>query len=100
MLGPRLSEIYNEIAGTLWEFEADFGLKPNFTDKGFESAVKIFSSALMDKIFDLQEDEDIDIKDRMEMATAAGTEIHKLVKTYTGLNTKNFYRYEEKEDNT
>lgn len=91
MIGKELSDIFSKVANTLWRFEVDLGMKPGYTEEGFKGGIKIFMSVLMDKIFELQEDEDLSIEDRMNMATKAGEDIRKLVKTYTGLDTKNFY---------
>lgn len=91
MIGEQLSAILVEIEKTLWEFEDNVGLKPNYTEAGFKAGIKIFSSVLMDKIFELQNDESMPIEDRLNMATKAGEEIRKLVKTYTNLDTKTFY---------
>lgn len=92
MIGKKLSAVYEEVEKTLWEFEAESGMKPGFTSEGFRAATKIFTSALMDKIFELQEKESISIEDRMKMAFKAGDDVRKLIKTYTGIETMDFYK--------
>ena len=89
-IGQKLSPILEEIEGTLLEAEA-FGDKPEYTQNGFRAAVKIFMSALMDKMWDVQEKEKLDMTDRANMATKSGEEIRKLIKTYTDIDTFKFY---------
>ena len=62
MIGKKISPILVEIENTLWEFESNKGVKPEYTDEGFRSATKIFMSTIMDKMWELQEKENINIK--------------------------------------
>jgi len=91
MIGEKISPILVEIEETLWEYEAYSGLKPCYTPEGFRAAIKIFMSALMDCMWDLQEKESIPIEDRGKMATKAGNEVRKIVKTYTNIDTRKMY---------
>lgn len=91
-IGEKLSPILTEIEDTLWEFEANRGLKPGYTIDGFRSATKIFMSVLMDKIWELQSDEKIDMKDRMDMAEQCGKDVRNLIKTYTNIDTHELYK--------
>ena len=91
MIGEKLSPILEEIEYTLWEFEVNVGLKPNYTTEGFRAGIKIFMSVLMDKIWKLQQDESIPIDDRINMAQKAGDDIRNLVKTYTNIDTHSLY---------
>jgi recombination DNA repair RAD52 pathway protein len=90
-IGSKLTPILVEIENALLEFEAFNGSKPNFSDDALRAATKIFSSVLMDKIYDLQETEKMDLKDREYMAFWAGNEIRKLIKNSTGIETHDFY---------
>ena len=92
MIGKNLSKIFVEIEDTLWEFEANGGLKPEYTIGGFRAGIKIFMSVLMDKIWELQQDETIDLQDRINMANKAGEDIRKLIKTYTNIDTHELYK--------
>jgi len=92
MIGKKISPILDEIEGTLWEFEANIGTKPEYTEDGVRAGIKIFMSVLMDKIWDLQEEEKIDQKTREAMATKAGEDVRQLIRTYTGLDTFDFYK--------
>ena len=92
MIGEALSPILVEIEQTLWEFESELKIKPEYTQEGFRAAVKIFMSAMMDKIYDLQENENIDFKTRCKMAQKCGEDLKDLVKTYTNIDTKELYK--------
>lgn len=82
-----------EIEETIWMHEVNIGDKPCYTDEGFRAACKIFISAIMDKMWELQDKDDIDIETRQAMATSCGNEIKKLVRVYTDIDT--FKMYEE-----
>ena len=62
-------------------------IKPNYSNDAFIDATLIFQSVLIDKIFDCQDFDDMPMKYRSEMVTAAGNELRKLIKTYTNLDT-------------
>ena len=61
--------------------------KPNYSNRDFMNATIIFQTALMDKMFDNQDYDDMSIEDRMNMAESCGNELRKLIHTYTGLDT-------------
>jgi len=61
--------------------------KPNYSNRDFMNACIIFQNALMDKMYDLQDAENIAQDDRLNMAENAGYELRRLIKTYTGLDT-------------
>lgn len=92
MIGKSISTKLAEIEDTLIDFELNEGQVPNFTDEGFRAAIKIFMSVIMEKIWVLQEHEIIDFEDRVNMATSAGNEMRKFVKTYTNIDTHDLYK--------
>lgn len=92
MIGKEISSILVEVEKTLWKFETERGLKPDYTIDGFRAATKIFMSVLMDKMWELQQDENINIEDRVNMVEKAGQDVRELVKNYTGIDTFNFYK--------
>lgn len=61
--------------------------KPGYSNRDFMNIVIIFQTALMDKMYDLQDVDKMDLKDRLNMAFAAGTELKKLIHTYTNIDT-------------
>lgn len=95
-IGQKLSPILEEIEITLLEFEANRGIKPEFTFEGFRAALKIFMAVMMDKIYELQDSEKMSNTDRLSMAQKCGEDIRKLIKTYTNLDTHTFYNLNQK----
>lgn len=63
------------------------GEKPNYSNRDFMNTILIFQTALMDKMFDTQDYDKMDMEQRGEMATSCGMELKKLIHTYTGLDT-------------
>jgi len=92
MIGNKLSGVLSEIESTLIEFEANVNRPPEYTNEGFRAAVKIFLSAMLDKMWKLQEDEGIDINTRADMAEKLGSEIRNIVRVYTNIDTHNLYK--------
>lgn len=90
-IGEKLSPVLNEIEQTIWEHEIWGGGQPHYTDEGFRAAVKIFMSALLDKMFNLQTTENLDISDRAAMAESLGKEVRRMVKTYCDIDTHELY---------
>ena len=95
-IGKRISPVLESIEDALWEWEFhETNGKPGYTDGGFRSAVKIFMSVMMDRMWDLQQDESIDMNDRMAMVEKCGNDVRALVKTYTNIDTHNLYKHEQ-----
>lgn len=61
--------------------------KPNYSNRDFMNAIIIFQTALMDKMYDNQEYDNMSVEDRYNMAESCGNELRKLIHTYTGLDT-------------
>jgi hypothetical protein len=61
--------------------------KPNYSKRDFMNATIIFQTALMDKMYDNQDYDKMDIDDRMKMAKSCGFALRNLIHTYTGLDT-------------
>jgi len=91
-IGEKIDPILQELEKTILEYEAFVGHKPNYPDTSLRAATKIFMSVIMDKIFELQEDEVMDFEDRCEMTTAAGNKIRELIKVFTNLDSHDFYK--------
>ena len=67
--------------------------KPNYTNRDFINCVIIFQNAIMDKMYDLQESEQMSIEDRVNMAGKCGEELRKLIHTFTGLDTHDIEKF-------
>ena len=91
MIGKKLSPVLEEIEFTLLEYEANIGIQPEFTDEGFRAGIKIFSSVVLDRIWNLQESEELSMDDRIKMAESFGNKIREIVKTYTNIDTRQLY---------
>ena len=63
------------------------GIKPNYSNRDFMNAIIIFQTALMDKMYDMQTYEDMSPEDKEKMTLSCGTELRKLIRIYTGLDT-------------
>lgn len=63
--------------------------KPNFSNRDFMNAFIIFQNALMDKMYDNQDYDDMNIDDRIKMVESCGLDLRKFIHTYTGLDTHN-----------
>jgi uncharacterized protein YutE (UPF0331/DUF86 family) len=93
MIGEKLSPVLNEIEQALWEFEFNFpGTQPDYSEDGFRSALKIVMSAMMDKMWDLQQKEGIDMKIREAMAIKCGEDFRNLVRKYTNIDPHDLYK--------
>ena len=92
MIGEKLSSVLSEIESALIEFEINVARPPQYTNEGFRAAVRIFLSAMLDKMWKLQEDEGIDIDTRADMAEKLGNEIRNIVRIYTNIDTHNLYK--------
>jgi hypothetical protein len=92
MIGKKLSPVLSEIESALMEFEINVAKPPQYTDEGFRASVRIFLSAMLDKMWKLQEDEGIDINTRADMAEKLGNELRNIVRVYTNIDTHNLYK--------
>ncbi len=68
-------------------------IKQNFSNRDFMNALVIFQTAIMDKMYDNQEYDKMILEDRITMVNKCGNEIHKLIHTYTGLDTHDVYNF-------
>jgi hypothetical protein len=61
--------------------------KPNYSNADFMNTILIFQTALMDKMFDNQDYDKMDMENRSKMTTKCGEDLRKFIHTYTGLDT-------------
>ena len=90
--GEKLSPILTEIEDAVWEHDLAKIGKANYPNEAFRASIKIFMSILMDKMWELQCNENMSIEDKSNMAQKAGEDLRKMVKTYTGIDTHDFYK--------
>lgn len=91
MIGQKLTPILEEIEFTIIDFDSQVNLKPQYGPNAIRSASKILLSVLMDKMWELHEAEKMPQEYRIKMAEACGGELRKLLKTYTGIDSFEFY---------
>ena len=90
-IGKRISPVLESIEDALWHWESGANGRPEYTDEGFRSAVKIFISVMMDRIWELQEVESLEMEDRVAMVEKCGNDVRNLIKTYTNIDTHKMY---------
>jgi hypothetical protein len=88
-LGERLSPILVEIQDTLIDFSEH---KPGFNNEGFRASIYIFQTAILDKMWELQEKENIPMDSRVDMAEKCGTALKDFVKTFADIDTHKLYK--------
>lgn len=77
-------QIISELATGLLETAE---VKQNFSNNAFLDAIIIFETVFMDKIYDCQNYDNMNLEDRLNMVDAAAKDLVKLIHTYTGLDT-------------
>lgn len=90
-IGQKISPILVEIENALWEYEAWNGSQPKYTDEGFRASIKIFMSALMDRMYNLQTSEELALEDKEAMAESLGKQVRAIIKTYCDIDTHELY---------
>lgn len=89
--GEKISPVLVEIEGAILDFEvAEIG-KPDYSQDAFRAAMRIFMSAMLDKVWELQENENMGMANRCAMAEKLGNELRQIVKTYTNIDTTTLY---------
>lgn len=61
--------------------------KPNYSNRDFMNCLIIFQTALMDKMYDNMDYDDMSVEDRILMSNQCGLDLRKFIHTYTGLDT-------------
>lgn len=88
-----ISEVLSSLA-TLILTQAEFYHgKPNYSNADFFNMLIIFQSGLMDKTYDNMEYDNMEIEDRLNMAEKLGSDLSKLIHTYTNIDTHNIENY-------
>ena len=92
MIGKNLSPILLEIEAAIIDFDCHVNIKPYYTEDALRAAGKILISVIMDKMWDMQEDDSMSMEYRMEMAQKCGEELRQLFKTYCNVDSHDFYK--------
>ena len=92
MIGKKISPILLELEAAIVEFDCTINEKPNYTEDALRASGKILLSVVMDKMWDMQEQDKMSQEDRLKMAQSCGEELRKLFKTYCNVDTHDFYK--------
>jgi hypothetical protein len=77
---PILSELATRLLDTA-------EVKQNFSNNAFLDSIIIFETVFMDKLYDCQNYDNMNLEDRLKMVDFAAKDLVKLIHTYTGLDT-------------
>jgi len=66
------------------------GIKPNYDDEAIKDASIIFMDVVLDKMHDLQIEENIDFHTSCNMAEQCGTELRTFIKKWCNINMMDF----------
>lgn len=92
MIGKQLSPILLELEAAIIEFDCYANTKPCYSKDSLRAAGKILLSVIMDKMWEMQEEDNMNQKYRMEMAQKCGEDLRKLFKTYCDVDSYDFYK--------
>lgn len=84
--GKIMSPILLDVELAIADYTTQVGKKPNYDKHALRSATNIFISTLMDRVWELQEKEEMDLEIRNKMAKKCGEEVKKIVKVYTDID--------------
>jgi len=92
MIGPKIYLILRELESTLWEFEANRQLLPEYPPEAFPASTKIFMSVFVEQMWHLMEEENIPQEYREDMVEKAGLELRQFIKKYTNQDSHDWYK--------
>lgn len=85
--GEKASPIIESLAEAVMEHNYHFhGEQPKYSLKAFVGIQEIFIDALLDKMWDRQEELGLDMKQREKLAKQAGNALRTLVMRYTAID--------------
>ncbi len=90
-IGAAIKPLLMMIENALWEYELKNDRGPCFDDESFRAIIKLFACSVIERVWDLQENENMNMDDRVAMGEAVGKEIMHLIKVFTNINTKELY---------
>lgn len=83
--GIRMNEIIEELSLAVMEFN-EKPKKPNYPVDSMFHITMIFNSILLDKLWELQEYDNMGLEDRANMAEAMGKELKTFIYKYTNID--------------
>lgn len=90
-ISHKINEILEELETAIIDYTLIEDGRLNITESAFRAATFVYSQVLSNKIFDLQEVEEMPLETRIDMMEACGKELRDLVKVYTNIDTMELY---------
>jgi hypothetical protein len=81
--GNRASKILNDLACATLQYEG----KPYYPDSAVDNVCLVFMHIIFDKMWDIQNYDNMPMEDRVAMAESCGKEFRNLVYKYTNIDT-------------
>jgi len=88
----ELEQIANDLLDQNVKARADEN-KPNYSNRDFMNALIIFQTALMDKVWDNMDLDNMSFEERLKMAKSCGLELRKFIHTYTSLDVHDIEKF-------
>ena len=92
MIGKQISPILLELEAAIIDFDCHVNIKPCYSKDSLRAAGKILISVIMDKMWEMQEEDNMCQDYRMDMAQKCGEDLRKLFKTYCDVDSHDFYK--------
>ena len=83
----------NELEKIATEILNTSRIKPNYTNRDFMNIVIIFQSAMIDKLFEVMNFDNMEIEDRLLMAEKCGIDLKDFIFKYTNIDTHKIENY-------
>ena len=68
-------------------------IKPNYTNRDFMNIVIVFQSAMMDKLFEVMNFDNMALEERLKMAEKCGLDLKDFIFKYTNIDTHKIENY-------
>ena len=68
-------------------------IKPNYTNRDFMNIVIVFQSAMMDKLFEVMNFDNMALEERLKMAEKCGLDLKDYIYKYTNIDTHKIENY-------
>lgn len=94
-LGQKLHPLLYEIEMIILESMAYRVGRLHYPDKSIQAAATILMDVILDKMWEVQENDQMSQEDRNKMAEACGKEIRALIWKYTNIDTHKLIKQKE-----
>lgn len=83
----------NELEKIATEILNTSRIKPNYTNRDFMNIVIVFQSAMMDKLFEVMNFDNMALEERLKMAEKCGLDLKDYIYKYTNIDTHKIENY-------